>query len=312
MKKAALYIDTDMGVDDIIAICMLAHSGQFDIRGISVINGVATVRYGVRNASRILSSLGLTCPIFIGDNQSTQKSSRQFPTNDRIRANSLASLDRVQLPIGTNRLQTTEALVKQITIEPKPIVLFCIGPLTNVAKLVSISSVQKNIFRLIIMGGSLYCPGNVSPRFESEYNFRLDPTAVQTVLSSKIPTTIIPMDATRCVPTRKKLSVGKTRRALTSFYNKLTSLTPQTTGGQIIKEIIQNNISDFDYFYDPLAAVFLLYPTIVMKQQKVFLSIRTFGSSIGKIYQSLNKNRVSIVTEIDSSLFYKQLLEYVM
>ncbi len=311
MTKSPLYIDTDMGVDDIVAICMLTCSRQYDIRGVSVINGVAALRSGVRNASRVLTSLGLTCPIFVGANQRTQKSTRQFPTIDRVRANTLAPLVRVQLPKGTNPLQTTEALARQISAEPQPITLFCIGPLTNVARLVSISSVQKNIFRLIIMGGSLNCPGNVSPRFTSEYNFRLDPTAVQIVLSSRIPITLIAMDATRCAPTRKRLSRGKTRTELTSFYNNLTSLFPQATGGQIIKEIIQNNINDFDYFYDPLAAAILLSPAIVMKQQPVCLSVRTSGSLIGKIFPSSKKSPASVITEIDSFLFYEQLLKCV-
>lgn len=309
MTKSPIYIDTDMGADDIVAICMLARSGLYDIRGVSVVNGVATLRSGVRNASSVLTALGLTCPIFVGANQRTQKSTLQFPVIDRVRASTLTPLVRVPLPKGANSLQTTEALARQISGEPQPIPLFCIGPLTNVAKLVSISSVQKNIFRLIIMGGSLNCPGNVSPRFASEYNFRLDSIAVRTVLSSKIPITLIPMDATKCVPARKKLSMGKTRTALRSFCKNLSLLSPQTIDGQIIKRIIQNNRNDFDYFYDPLAAAILLNPAIVVRQQPVCLSVRTSGSFIGKIFLSSKKSSViNVITNVDSFLFYEQLL----
>ena len=98
MKEIPLYIDTDMGVDDIVAICMLEQSRQYAIRGITIVNGVTTIQNGSRNLSRILAALDKDYPFFLGKNQSEQGSSVQFPALDRQRANSLALLNELKLP----------------------------------------------------------------------------------------------------------------------------------------------------------------------------------------------------------------------
>ena len=295
MKKIPLYIDTDMGLDDIIAICMLAQSGMFDIRGVSAVNGVATVSRGVKNATRILTAIGITCPIYVGANQTQQQSTRQFPKLDRQRANNLTLLDGISLPTrGNNQIRPLADFVQGISRNPLPAILLAIGPLTNVARMLENSKVRKNISSLYIMGGAINCRGNVSPRWISEYNIRLDPKAAQRVFKLPVSTVLVPMDATTQVPAVLKCPNNQSK----------------TITGTIIKTIIQNNASDFNYFYDPLVAATLIDPSLVRNYKGTALTVQTSGPTVGKVMSiSTSDKQVKVVTSINTSRFYQLLIQ---
>ena len=151
MKRIPLYIDTDMGVDDIAALSMIVSSEKFDIKGISVVNGVSTLIAGVRNLNRILTYMGISCPIFCGAAQTDQKSSIQFPSLDRRRATTLALLPTIPLPIvGTNPIFPLSKLRIMMGREKNEFALFAIGPLTNMPMLVGSATIAKKIFRMTI------------------------------------------------------------------------------------------------------------------------------------------------------------------
>lgn len=311
MKKQPIYIDTDMGVDDIIAICMLAQNSRYDIRGISLVNGVTTVQKGIQNAQRLLRALDVPCPIFVGANRTQQKSSIQFPRIDRARASSLDLLKNVALPSkGANPILPITALPEWIKKESVCVTLVCIGPLTNLPPLLRDPSFKKKVQMTYIMGGALRCAGNVCPRFISEYNFRLDPQASQSVLSIKLPIILVPMDATKYVPTRPRLATGQTLRNLQRFYQIATRIQPQTFAGRIIQAIILNNSSDFDYFYDPLVAGILIDPSIVSKLERFAINVRVKGSFIGNVTTTIQrKPNVDVVTSVSGYKLYNLILQ---
>ncbi|MEK7129952.1 MAG: nucleoside hydrolase [Patescibacteria group bacterium] len=310
MKRIPLYIDTDMGVDDIVAICLLTQNSRYDIRGISLVNGVTTVQKGIQNAQRLLRALDVPCPIFVGANRTQQKSSIQFPQVDRARASSLDLLRDVPLPSkGSNPVLPITALPEWIKKESARVTLVCIGPLTNLPPLLRDPSFKKKVQMIYIMGGALRCAGNVCPRFISEYNFRLDPQAAQNVLTIKLPIILVPMDATKYVPTRPRLATGQTLRNLQRFYQVAVQIRPPTLAGRIMQAIILNNSSDFDYFYDPLVAGILIDPSIVTKLERFAINVRVKGQSIGKITTTIQrKPNIDVVTSVSGSKLYKLIL----
>ena len=219
MKKASLYIDTDMGVDDILAICMIIASNKFLIRGISVVNGVATLSRGIKNLNRLLTYLNISCPIYVGSKQSEQGSSVQFPTIDRKRANTLALLAGIKLPtVGRNLLVPLLEAKHTLQKNLQASTLFAIGPLTNIVMLTNMSVINKRINRMVIMGGNVNVPGIVPPLLRTEYNIRLDPAAANKIFNSGLPVTLIPLDATKQTPTNLKNVKGKTKQSLVQFY----------------------------------------------------------------------------------------------
>lgn len=291
MKKPILFIDTDMGVDDIIAICMIVASDSFHICGISVVNGVSPIRAGIRNLTRVLAYLGVSIPLYLGVDQTAQRSRRQFPIIDRRRAKTLAPLATLPLPNARPDPQPRTQLAKDI-LAKKSVTMLCLGPLSNIAGLLIRKNIRNAIQRLVVMGGALTVPGNVPPQNVAEYNMLLDPRAADYVVRSGVSTTLVPIDATRFVPAD----------GIDGFMKEKS----QTKTGRIIRAIIKNNRGDFQHFYDPLAAAVLIDSTIILSSVRYALGISTAPASLGVTQILKDKRRtVSIPFRIDSTKFYR-------
>jgi len=91
------------------------------------------------------------------------------------------------------------------------VVLFSIGPLTNVAQAMQQHpGIVDRIERIVIIGGAENVPGNITPsgfkRVENhtaEWNIYCDPYAAAVVIASGTPTTLVPLDVTNTVPRRE-------------------------------------------------------------------------------------------------------------
>ena len=79
--------------------------------------------------------------------------------------------------------------------EPKSVTLCTLGPLTNVAMaLVKAPDIAPKITEIVAMGGAYFEVGNITPA--AEFNIYVDPEAAETVLTSGIPVTLLPLDVT--------------------------------------------------------------------------------------------------------------------
>ncbi len=96
-------------------------------------------------------------------------------------------------------------------LEQGPLTLLALGPLTNIAAVLSEPQLRRNVGRLIIVMGRR--PGHIfhpaegagsgmlfghGPIFR-DFNFALDPAAARQVVAMRLPTTLVPYDAARGV-----------------------------------------------------------------------------------------------------------------
>lgn len=306
--KVPIYIDTDMGVDDVIAMCMIVASGMYEIRGISVVNGVSTIKQGVNNLNRILTYINLTCPIYTGANQKNQKSSVQFPVADRKRANNCTLLSNITLPdFGLNPTLPFSSLIRRLAAEKQSVEIFAVGPLTNVRTILRYNKLIINkIKSLIIMGGAVFTKGNVPPYYKAEYNIRLDVYAAKEVLSSSLTKLIIPIDATVFIPAVVQQN-NTSAIYLNNFILWLKFHIPTSPTGKIIREIILNNTTDFNSFYDPLAAAVFIDPTIVSRSIYNTISVSMNKRAFGTLILLENNTRNNIVLSVKPDKFYTLL-----
>lgn len=290
-----ILIDTDMGVDDIVAINLLLIKPAINVKGISTVRGVADLNTGAKNLARLLTFIGKTdVPIYQGFSPDKQKI--DFPKIDRQRANNLTLLKNISLP----KFPAKKVIIKKFNYQlNSPVSLLCLGPLTNIAKAIKSKSKFINYVKeLIVMGGAVFSPGNVPPDRLSEYNITLDPAAAKVVFASDLPITLIATDATKQVPAKDNM-----------FLRKVLATKPQTTIGKIIKTIIINNRNDFIDFYDPLAAAVLIKPSIIAGTKKIKLSVTRNGQTNGQLN---NKGNINLVTEINKPAFYKFLISSII
>ena len=296
--KTNLWIDTDMGNDDIVAISMLCLNQQITIQGISLVNGVSRVDQGYVNIANILSYFGLSLPILKGFSKALIPNSSAFPTLDRER------VEKLNLLTGLNIPSKSKSVIKNINdqsvtnIIADNTTILALGPLTNLAMLLKEDKekFKSKITKIVLMGGGIN-NGNVPPLRKAEYNIWLDPQAAQIVFNSGIPITMVGMDATSCVPNTKE------------FVEIVNNIKPKTKLGQVIKAITLGNTSDFDYFYDPLAASILFDPSIVTEKYRGNIQVVLKGDEFGRtIFNNNNDVQVEVVMNVNADKFFELLI----
>lgn len=297
--KINLWIDTDMGNDDIMAISMLFLSNKISIKGISLVNGVSSVNRGYENINAILTYCGVNIPILSGYTTALVPNNAAFPIQDRKRAEDLTLLSSLGIP--NNKLKIDKQIgVKSIPgFISKNTTILALGPLTNLASIIQNQGAKfkNNVNQIILMGGSLKS-GNVPPSRKAEYNIWLDPQAAQIVFNSGIPIVMVGIDATSCVPNSKE------------FVSMITEIQPSTIFGKIIKAITLGNTTDFDYFYDPLAASLLFNSTIQTDSIQGQINVSLKGDDIGTTYLSPCSNgNVKAIIKVGSEGFFTLLVD---
>ncbi|MEO1313995.1 MAG: nucleoside hydrolase [Pseudomonadota bacterium] len=189
-----IIIDTDPGIDDAIAILYALRSGQ-DVVAMTTVAGNIGLDVTSHNAGRIAALAQSPVPVHPGAEAPLTGEARP---ETGIHGND--GLGGVALPEPARAAEVEEAVAAIIrhveAAAPRSVTLFCLGPLTNLARLIqSAPGVAGRLGPVIAMGGAVDEPGNVGPR--SEFNIAHDPAAAEVVLAAGLDLTLIPLDATR-------------------------------------------------------------------------------------------------------------------
>lgn len=190
-------IDTDPGIDDAVAILHALSSPAFDILGLTTVAGNIGIETTTRNAGRILALAGRgDIPVIAG--APAPLSRKGFDTADIHGDDGLGGV-RFPEPAVPPLADAVEWLAGLLMREPEgSIDILALGPLTNIARLVSdYPEAARRMRRLIAMGGAVDEPGNVGPR--AEFNIAADPEAADIVFRAGLETVLVPLDVTRKV-----------------------------------------------------------------------------------------------------------------
>jgi inosine-uridine nucleoside N-ribohydrolase len=178
----------------------LAAPEELEVRGVVAVAGNLPLAQTERNARRVCELAGRSdIPVYAG---CARPLLRPLATAERIHGET--SRDRLLLPEATMPQQPqhgVDFLVEALrAVEPGAITLCALGPLTNIAiALVKAPDIAGKIGELVIMGGTAFELGNITPA--AEFNIHVDPHAAAIVFDSGIPVTMIPLDATHRVLT---------------------------------------------------------------------------------------------------------------
>jgi len=300
--KQKIFIDTDCGMDDIIAISMLASDENILIKGITTVRGLTDPSTGMNNLEAILKFLGKKINISAGSKYPLKLVRRKnmFPKQDIINSSKLSFLTEL---IGNSKKSQGKSdkfnkfIYRAICEDKKKTTILCLGPLTNIAKVINQygSKFTKKIDKLVIMGGAVFTPGNVSLSKKAEYNFYLDPEAARMVLQSGIPIILVPIDSAKFVPATKYLK------------DKISRKKPKMKTGKLIQKIIVANRKDFQFFYDPLAASILIDPKIILDTKQIGLTVNSQGQSL----TTKRSDKINLITKVSrnkfNALLYRKL-----
>ena len=190
-----VWIDTDMGFDDIAAI-MVVQSAGLAVDGISLVFGNATLQAVCRNAAGAVAAFGWSMPIHQG---------RAMPV--------LGALETAQSILGDNGIPTVGQSLPDAAALPKSDAfaalcdwladgagekrILALGPLTNIAALcLARPDLAARISDLTWMGGGVTSGNHTA---SAEFNAFADPEALAIVLSHGLPLRMVDLDACRKV-----------------------------------------------------------------------------------------------------------------
>ncbi len=195
-----LWVDTDMGFDDLMAIFLLQQAG-LKIDGLSLVAGNAPIEQVTRNAIAAAGCFGWSWPIHRG---AAHPIRAEPETAAAILGETGMQSAGRQLPIPDNaammilsQTNAIDALSVWLDDLESPATILALGPLTNIAEFSKAHpDLTGEISQLVWMGGSAGA-GNHTPH--AEFNAYVDPEAVDIVLNAGLPLRMVGLDVCRTV-----------------------------------------------------------------------------------------------------------------
>ena len=192
-KKIPVWLDTDPGVDDAMAMALLFAIPEYDVKGISAVAGNVELSKTFRNARNLTAFFGRKdVPVYPG---AARPLFREPRTCYFIHGQN--GLGDVPLPASdapVEKKPAWDALYEAAKAAEGELTLIAVGPLTNVAlALGKYGTLGKLLKRIVIMGGSATY-GNATPAAEA--NIFCDPEAASTVFQSGVPIVMCGLDMT--------------------------------------------------------------------------------------------------------------------
>ena len=303
-----LLVDTDMAIDDWIALLYLLCRKELDLRAITIAGtGEAHGYFGRHNVLRLLALSGAKpCDVGTGQAKPFGKG-HSFPLPVRLLMDFRLGLALPAAPHRPSDPGARALLTHHLRQSPTPVTILTLGPLTNLAEtLLADPQLVQQIAMVYIMGGALDVPGNLGELMlwpknpYAEWNFYADPHAVDLVLRSGAPITLIPLDETNRHPLTK------------SFYERLVREAKGDSGNFIVRLLrrLRRLLGKRTfYFWDPLAAVVATQPEIAMFEMRKLSIITDEGRQCGRLVDDVNGHQVRICIGVDQQLFEELLLQ---
>ncbi|WP_210506032.1 nucleoside hydrolase [Naasia sp. SYSU D00057] len=185
-----IWVDVDTGVDDALALLVLARHPAVQLVGVSAVAGNVDVDLALANTAAVLDAGGASpVPLHRG-----AASPLLGPHRGATGYHGVSGLGDVRLPASSRPVSPVPAAVALAdAAERHPgLTVLALGPLTNLALLAALRpDAAASLGGILVMGGALG-PGNATA--VAEYNTWQDPEAAQIVLESPAPVTLYPLD----------------------------------------------------------------------------------------------------------------------
>ena len=189
-----VIIDCDTGLDDALALLLALRSPEFNVLGITCVNGNVSLDKVVANTLKVVSHSGRVVPVYAGAESALMPNSQE----DAAYVHGNDGLGGIRFPQTELQVQGEHAVdftVRTLMQAEQPVDWITLGPLTNAAlALCREPRIAGKVRMLTMMAGGLDC-GNTTPA--AEFNVYADPEAARIVFDSPIKKTMVPLDPLR-------------------------------------------------------------------------------------------------------------------
>ena len=209
MVKEKIIMDVDTGTDDAVALVMALLGEEYELLGISAVNGNVELRCTADNSQRVVECCGKeeSVKVYAGADMplvctlDPQSAQARYPLPIR---ESYGEVDNMMhgfhlpLPEAKHPYEKRSSIFWMaetlLQAGEKEISLVPTGPLTNIALLLrTVPEVIPHIKRVVLMGGGHFIANASSA---AEFNIWADPEAAEILLQSGLDITFVPLDAT--------------------------------------------------------------------------------------------------------------------
>ncbi|MDE2416194.1 MAG: nucleoside hydrolase [Burkholderiales bacterium] len=271
--------DTDPGVDDAIALYFALAHPAIDLMGITTTFGNVTVEQAAANALYLTALAGRHVPVTKGVQKPWVRDGEAPPAHIHG-ADGLGNLpSRTITTAAPDPRSSAQFIVDMARAHPGEITLVAVGPLGNLALALKLEPALPVLLReVIVMGGTVLEPGNVSP--VAEANIWNDPHAADKVFTAGCKLTMVGLDVTHRVVTELTLfdriarhhahpatdTLHHAVKFYSTFYTGLHKHMEQTPGC---------------YAHDLLAFVYLVAPGLFALETGA-IRVATEGLALGQ------------------------------
>ena len=232
-----ILFDTDPGIDDAMALLMLARDPRAELVGITTTFGNAAVDRTTANALALCERFGIEVPVARGAVHGLVLPPSDFPAH----VHGADAMGNIGMAAAKKRrAEVTPApqfICEMARRHPGELTLVAVGPLTNLAlALQHDPQLVEQVKAVVVMGGAFGehgHRGNVSP--VAEANIAGDPHAADLVFTAAWPVTIVGLDVTHEVLLdtayldalgreggREGVFIREITRCYEAFYNRRT------------------------------------------------------------------------------------------
>lgn len=279
MTKRKVIIDTDPGIDDILAIATAYTYDDYEIIGMSTVTGNVSLEKTTNNAILTLDILEKDTPIFVGNSKSLTLP-RDYDSN--VHGNdgmgNLYKKYRHNTPKMEREISDIFALKRLIDESDSKVTIIALGPLTNIAQLLIMDPlIHEKIEEIHIMGGGIK-QGNTTAL--SEFNFYCDSIAANKVIQSGMKIYLSALDATSQV----------------YFEEEEFKTMPETNKKTVfIKDTVAYYMSLDPYMHDALAVLSLMNHSIFNYDKRQLNVLVSPGIADGMLYDDRKDERSNVM-----------------
>lgn len=252
MNKYPVWIDTDTGVDDAIALLTAFKLDKLDVVGVSAVAGNTTLENAFRNARNVVYLAGhQDVKVYAGADKPLIKDLVIAPHAHGENGLGGAIID--ESPAVKEDKKAWDAMYEMAKQLNGEMTLIAVGPLTNVAIAIAKHPDFVNYIKCInIMGGA--CDGGNSTPC-AEFNIYTDPHAAQTVFKSGVHVNMFGLDVTL-----KAILTPEQGDEVKTYGNKASKLFADSTG--LMYHLYEAHIQPGLAMHDCCPVVYMQYPEL--------------------------------------------------
>ena len=193
--RQKIIIDTDPGIDDAMALHFAFADARLEVMGLTTVFGNVFIEQATRNALFLVEQAAYSADVAGGASYPLNMAMNP-PSHHVHGAEGMGALAAVT-PAGMADPRPAHIYLSETCRAHSGDIILCpVGPLTNIAALLDYDpDITKHVKKVVIMGGTVFHRGNVTPFAEA--NVWNDPHAADAVFAADWQVEMIGLDVTQ-------------------------------------------------------------------------------------------------------------------